>query len=198
MEDSKQTIMLLSDEIIDTTARQIALHTLMYQSKPYKNIFNNTVINDSENLGIMELINYYKAELTTRKGNSIEIPNEINPYHPYLNYNYSKENLEATKKIFQQEFRNEFQDEASEQDLKLQSLLMFRQYLRMIRRLLALTYFHSHQDEEFTTMSDGEIKHKFFGPNASQSVLHRISNGMHMYGYITHQLNIQMKNISPA
>lgn len=191
MDSSKTTVGLPNESVVDEVATQIALNTFLHQTTPYKDIFSDTYLMDSSGgnrINFIEVKEHYKRELLKNKGKSTDVPSEsekyLNPY-PYLN----QSSLKDAGDLIKRQFPNSSEDELSENDLKVQSLLSFRQYLRIIRRLLALTYFHSHQNDEFPTVSHGEIKHKYFEPKMLDSVAARMGAYMHIHHYYKHILN---------
>lgn len=180
---------------VEKLAGELAIETMLSVEKPYKNILTGEAFDD--NVNIADIINSYRAQLMSKKGGYIEVP-KMSHHYPYINAEYQMKNIDVAQKLVEKEFRNFSQDEMSETDLKLQSVLMFRQYLRMIRRLLTLTYFHSHQDDEVTTYSDGHIHHKFFGADITSATAERIANAMYIPGFMYHAVNVHMRNIPPV
>lgn len=198
MDSSKTTVSLPNELIVAELASQIALNTFIHQDLPYKDIFTDQFVAGQQagkRLSLIELKEYYRDHLMQVKGKSKDVPskfvNHLTPY-PYLKQQQNP--LDIAHRLMKQEFQNYSEDELSENDLKVQSLLSFRQYLRMIRRLLALTYFHSHQDDEFPTVSHGEVKHKYFEPEVPDAVAVRMGTYMHIPHYYKHMLN----HIPPA
>lgn len=193
--EKKIKVHLTSDEIVQIVAQDLAFETITneanrnFETNKYTNILTGE---SSDIVSYVELIEIYKTMLTPHLGKYYEIPEISNRYPVYSfdNSSYKNENAQIIKKLVEEDFRRSSQEEFSENDMKLQSLLMMRQYLRMIRRLVALTYFYNNKGDEFTTFTNGKIRHKYFDSKPMvPAIADRIATNMYLSGFQFHQKN---------
>lgn len=191
MSSSKKTVLLTDDVDIDELAHGLAVESLTndkyvrLREQEIQNLLNEEWISRLEYPKLKE---FYKVELTKRKNQNISY-NELSSYYPYYSFTdttHHETKLNALRKFLVDERRGYSEEELSENDMKLQSLLMLRQYLRMLRRLKGLTYFYSNKNDEVTTFKKGKIHYNF---PVHRSTLDRIANSMYLAGYNLHQLH---------
>lgn len=187
----KKKVELPDQGVIDRVARQLALESFLNPQHydPETNQRRNVLSGDwmPEEPDFMKYVTLYKNALKDSLGQTLDIPEQMNTY-PYYNFVDDSKRLEGVKTVTQfivRDFRDKSQEEMSEKDMQLQSVLMMRQYLRMLRRLMNLTYFHSNKDDEVATFINKTIRCKF---PLSPASLDRLANSMYFSGYNFHYL----------
>lgn len=189
MSSPKKSVTLTSDVDIDLLAHALAIESLTnekYVKLAEHKILN--LLNDEwiSRVDYTDLKKIYKDELTQRKNQNVTYP-ELSSYYPYYsftNITHQNKRLNALRRFLVEDHQSYPEEELSENDMKLQSLLMLRQYLRMLRRLKGLTYFYSNKNDEVTTFRRGKIQYNF---PVTPSTLDRIANSMYLAGYNLHQ-----------
>lgn len=199
MSSLKKTVDIPDADVVNRLAHDLAIETFINPHYNKEGQFFN-ILTDKwiDRMDFIALIDLYANELTSNIGRSVQVPDVSVPY-PYYNFtnpNHIAEKNNILSKLFIDDFRTfQQQEEFSENDMKSQSLLMLRQYLRMLRRLKGLTHFYSNKNEEVTTFTDGKLYYKF---PVHASTLDRIANSMYYAGYDLHPHQWDKRNVNYA
>lgn len=200
MSSVKKPIPIADADVVNRLAYELAVETFHNAEYNKDGNFLNILTDEWINrVNFVALIDIYTNLLKAQIGQTVQIPVVFVPY-PYYNFtdqSHKDEKNKILSKLIIDDFRTfQQQDEFSENDMKLQSLLMLRQYLRMLRRLKGLTHFYSNKNEEVTTFTDGKLYYKF--PVKNLTTLDRIANSMYYAGYELHPQQWDMKNVNSA